>query len=890
MSNIAPEDTSELEAIEQREWRESLEYVVQQGDKERVQRLLGVLRHHARMAGVSLPFTAVTPYVNTIRPEDQTLLPGNQEIERRIKSLVRWNAMAMVVRGNRASDGIGGHISTYASAATLYEVGFNHFFRGKQDGDGDIIYFQGHASPGIYSRAFLEGRLSVEQLHNFRRELAKGGGLSSYPHPWLMPDFWEYPTVSMGLGPIMSIYQARFNRYLEDRGLKKPSNAKVWAFLGDGETDEPESLGAISLASREKLDNLIFVINCNLQRLDGPVRGNGQIIQELEAIFRGAGWNVVKVLWGSDWDPLLAADHDGLLAARMGEIVDGQYQKYAVEDGAYMREHLFGVDPRLLDMVKHLSDDQLKKLRLGGHDPVKVYNAFRMAVETTGQPTVVLARTIKGYGLGEAGEGKNITHQQKKMNDSDLKIFRTRFGIPISDEEIADAPFYRPAEDSPELQYLRERRQALGGFVPTRSVRVQSLAAPAEPLFEEFYKGTDDRKASTTMVFVRILAKLLRDKDIGKLIVPIIPDEARTFGMESLFRAIGIYSHVGQKYEPVDMDTLLYYKEAQDGQILEEGITEAGSMSSFIAAGTAYATHGVNTIPFFIYYSMFGFQRVADLIWAGADSRVRGFLLGATAGRTTLAGEGLQHQDGHSHVYSLATPNCISYDPAYAYELAVIIQDGIRRMYQEQESVFYYLTVMNEPYAMPAMPEGVKDGILKGMYRLKKAANPKAKLKAQLFGSGAILNEVVAAQKLLEKYDVAADVWSVTSYQELYRDGHACDRWNMLHPAETPRVPYVSQCLKEAPGALVAASDYLKVLPDSIAQWMPRRLRALGTDGFGRSEDRQRLREFFEVDARFVALATLIELAQDGKIDRKVVAQAITDLKIDPEKLNPAHS
>jgi pyruvate dehydrogenase E1 component len=891
MRNIAPQDNSELEAIEQREWRESLDYVIQQGDRDRVQRLLSALRDHARAAGVGLPFSAVTPYVNTIRTEDQTPLPGSQEIERRIKSLVRWNAMAMVVRGNRASDGIGGHISTYASAATLYEIGFNHFFRGKgRDGGGDVIYFQGHASPGIYARAYLEGRLPVEKLHNFRRELAAGGGLSSYPHPWLMPDFWEFPTVSMGLGPIMSIYQARFCRYLEDRGLKKPSSSKVWAFLGDGETDEPESLGAISLAAREKLDNLIFVINCNLQRLDGPVRGNGQIIQELEAMFRGAGWNVIKAIWGSDWDPLLAADRDGLLVKRMGEIVDGQYQKYAVSDGAYMREHFFGTDPRLLDMVKHLSDEQLKKLRLGGHDPVKVYNAYKAAVEATGQPTVILARTIKGYGLGEAGEGKNITHQQKKMNESDLRVFRTRFGIPISDEEIADAPFYRPADDSTELQYLRERRKALGGYVPTRSVRVEPLQAPIEPLFEEFHKGTEGRKASTTMVFVRILSKLLRDKEIGELIVPIIPDEARTFGMESLFRAIGIYSHVGQKYEPVDMDTLLYYKEAKNGQILEEGITEAGSMSSFIAAGTAYATHGVNTIPFFIYYSMFGFQRVADLIWAGADSRVRGFLLGATAGRTTLAGEGLQHQDGQSHVYSLATPNCLSYDPAYAYELAVIIQDGIRRMYREQESVFYYLTVMNEQYAMPPMPEGSREGILKGMYRLQAAANPKAKLKAQLFGSGAILNEVLAAQKLLEKYSVAADVWSVTSYQELYRDGHACDRWNMLHPGETPRVSYVAQCLKDAPGALVAASDYLKVLPDSIDQWMPRRMRSLGTDGFGRSEDRQRLRDFFEVDARFVTLATLAELAQDGQLDRKVVAHAIKDLEINPEKLNPARS
>ncbi len=891
MRNIAQQDASELEALEQREWLESLHYVIQQGDRGRVERLLATLRQHARMAGVSLPFSAVTPYVNTIRPEEQTPLPGSQEIERRIKSLVRWNAMAMVVRANRVSEGIGGHISTYASAATLYEVGFNHFFRGKdKDGDGDIIYFQGHASPGIYARAFLEGRISADTLQNFRRELAPGGGLSSYPHPWLMPDFWEFPTVSMGLAPIMSIYQARFNRYLEDRGLKKPSSTKVWAFLGDGETDEPETLGAISLAARERLDNLIFVINCNLQRLDGPVRGNGQIIQELEAIFRGTGWNVIKAIWGSDWDALLAKDHDGLLAKRMGEIVDGQYQKYAVESGAYLREHFFGVDPRLLDMVKHLSDDQIERLRLGGHDPVKVYNAYKAAVEHKGQPTVILARTIKGYGLGEAGEGKNITHQQKKLNESDLRSFRTRFGIPVSDDEIAEAPFYRPSDDSPELQYLRERRQTLGGYVPARAVRVQPLQVPLDAAFDEFAKGTEGRKVSTTMVFVRILSKLLRDKDIGDLIVPIVPDEARTFGMESLFRAIGIYSHVGQKYEPVDMDTLLYYKEAQDGQILEEGITEAGSMSSFIAAGTAYAVHGVNTIPFFIFYSMFGFQRVADLIWAGADSRARGFLLGGTAGRTTLAGEGLQHQDGQSHVFSLSVPNCISYDPAYAYELAVIIQDGIRRMYTEQESVFYYLTVMNQQYPMPPMPEGARDGILRGMYRLHAAASPEGKRRAQLLGSGAILNEVVEATKLLEAYDVAADVWSVTSYQELYRDAHACDRWNMLHPAEAPRVPYVTRCLEDAPGVIVAASDYLKVLPDSLARWMPRPVRALGTDGFGRSEDRAGLRNFFEVDARFVALATLAELARAGEVDQAVVTRAIGDLKIDPEKKNPARS
>ncbi len=887
MRNRVPKDASELEAIEQREWRESLDYVIRQGDRGRVQRLLASLRHQARMAGVALPFTAVTAYVNSIRAEDETPLPGSQEIERRIKSLVRWNAMAMVVRANRLSDGIGGHISTYASAATLYEVGFNHFFKGKKDNEGDIIYFQGHASPGIYARAFLEGRLSLEQVQGFRRELS-GAGLSSYPHPWLMPDFWEFPTVSMGLGPIMAIYQARFQRYLEDRGLKKPTRQRVWAFLGDGECDEPESLGAISLAARERLENLTFVVNCNLQRLDGPVRGNGQIIQELEAVFRGAGWNVIKVIWGSDWDPLLAKDHDGLLAKRMGETVDGQYQKYAVESGAYLREHFFGVDPRLLEMVKHLSDDQLKRLRLGGHDPAKVYNAYKAAVEHTGQPTVILARTIKGYGLGEAGEGKNITHQQKKLNEADLRSFRTRFGIPISDDAIAEAPFYRPPDDSPELQYMRERRKALGGPVPSRTVRIDPINPPLEPLFEEFYKGTEGRKASTTMVFVRMLSKLLRDKEVGELIVPIVPDEARTFGMESLFRAVGIYSNVGQKYEPVDMDTLLYYKEAKDGQILEEGITEAGSMSSFIAAGTAYATYGVNTIPFFIFYSMFGFQRIADLIWAGADSRMRGFLLGATAGRTTLAGEGLQHQDGQSHVYSLATPNCVSYDPAFAYELAVIIQDGIRRMYRDQANIFYYLTVMNEQYEMPPMPEGARDGIVKGMYRFSQAPDGKAKARAQLLGSGTILNEAIAAAKLLENYGVAADVWSVTSYNELYRDAHACDRWNMLHPGEKPRVPFVAQCLAGTHGPIVAASDYLKVLPASIDRWLPRRVRPLGTDGFGRSEDRKHLREFFEVESRFVAVAALAELAQSGEVDAGLVSQAIKDFGIDPEKKNPA--
>src|SRR6186713_89552 len=797
MRNIAPKDAAELDAIESREWRDSLDYVLQSGGPGKVTRLLRELSLHATENGVKIPFTANTPYINTISADDQVLMPGSPDLERRIKSLVRWNAAAMVVRANKAEEGIGGHISTFASAATLYEVGFNHFFRGHDgDGGGDTIFFQGHAAPGIYARAYLEGRIDETHLANFRREMRPGGGLSSYPHPWLMPDFWEYPTVSMGLGPIMAIYQARFMRYLEDRRLKPKSHRKVWAFLGDGETDEPEALGAITLPSREHLDNLTFVVNCNLQRLDGPVRGNGQIIQELEATFRGAGWNVIKVIWGREWDALLAKDRDGLLVKRMGEIVDGQYQKYAVESGAYVREHFWGADPRLLDMVKHLSDDQLKKMSLGGHDPIKVYNAYKAAVEHKGAPTVVLARTIKGYGLGEAGEGKNITHQQKKMNEEELRAFRTRFGVPVSDADISHTPFYRPAEDSIEIKYLQERRRALGGYVPTRKVRSEPLASVPTELFEEFHKGTEGRKASTTMVFVRMLSKLLRDKDLGRLVVPIVPDEARTFGLEALFRQVGIYSHAGQVYEPVDMDTLLYYKEASDGQILEEGITEAGSMSSFIAAGTAYATHGVNTIPFFIYYSMFGFQRIGDLIWAAGDSRARGFLLGGTAGRTTLAGEGLQHQDGNSQLFALAYPNVLTYDPAFAYELAVIIEDGIRRMYVEQESIFYYLTVMNEQYAMPEMPEGARDGILKGMYRFRAAAKPDAKLRAQLFGSGAILPEVIKAQAVLEStYGVGADVWSITSYGELYRDGHACDRWNMLHPGQKPRVPYVTQCL-----------------------------------------------------------------------------------------------
>ncbi len=888
---MASSEAREANDVEIKEWLESLDYVIKQGGPERVQTLLERLQIHARQAGVEIPFTANTPYINTIPPDRQPVYPGSRDLERRIKSLVRWNALAMVVRANREESGIGGHISTYASAATLYEVGYNHFFRGKgDDHDGDIIYFQGHASPGVYSRAFLEGRLTKEHLSCFRREIRSENGLSSYPHPWLMSDFWEYPTVSMGLGPLMAIYQARFNRYLEDRGLKKHSDSKVWAFLGDGETDEPETLGAITLASREKIDNLIFVINCNLQRLDGPVRGNGNIVQELEAIFRGAGWNVIKVIWGSDWDPVLAQDHEGLLVKRMGEIVDGQWQKFSAESGAYFREHFFGVDPRLLDMAKHLSDDQLRRMRLGGHDPQKVYSAYKAAVDNVGSPTVILARTIKGYGLGESGEGKNITHQQKKMNEDELRQFRARFGIPISDEDIAEAPFYRPPDDSPEIQYVRNQRQKLRGYVPTRVVAVESIKAPGDEMFEEFLAGTDGREASTTMVFVRILAKLLRDEQIGDLIVPIVPDEARTFGMEPLFRQVGIYSHVGQLYEPVDAATLLYYKEAKDGQILEEGITEAGSMSDFIAAGSAYATHGVNTIPFFIFYSMFGFQRIGDLIWAAGDTRTKGFMLGGTAGRTTLAGEGLQHQDGNSHILAYPVPNLLAYDPAYAYEIAVIIQDGIRRMYEKQEDVFYYLTLMNENYAHPHMPDGdgVREGILRGMYKLKATENQNAKLRAQLFGSGAILNEVLEAERLLrEQYNVAADVWSVTSYKELYRDGHEAERWNMLHPSEKPRTPYITQLVAEQPGVFVAASDYVKALPDSVSQWLPRPLVSLGTDGFGRSDGRAALREFFEIDRRFITLATLVALAREKKIKMDVVQKAIKDLEIDPEKADP---
>jgi pyruvate dehydrogenase E1 component len=881
-----------IEDVEIQEWLESLDPVLLSSGPDVAREILERLRAHATVNGIDLPFTANTPYANTIPARLEPLFPGDQQLERRIKSLIRWNALAMVVRANRLEHNIGGHISTYASAATLYEVGFNHFFRARSENfEGDTIYFQGHAAPGIYARAFIEGRLTVQQLENFRRELKPGGGLSSYPHPWLMPDFWEFPTVSMGLGPLMSIYQARFNRYLEDRGLKPRTDAKVWAFLGDGETDEPESLGAITLASRENLDNLIFVINCNLQRLDGPVRGNGQIIQELESAFRGARWNVIKVLWGSEWDPILERDTEGLLVKRMGEMVDGEYQKLVVSSGDYIRQFFFGSDPRLLKLVEPLPDEALRRLRLGGHDPRKVYAAYKAAFEHKGSPTVILARTIKGYGLGEAGEGKNVTHQQKKLNEDELREFRSRFGIPLSDDDISEVPFYCPPEDSEEIRYLRARREALGGYVPQRKVRSKPIEEDFSELFREFHDGSDNREVSTTMAFVAMLRKMLKDREIGRLIVPIVPDEARTFGMESLFRTVGIYSSVGQKYEPVDVNTLLYYKEAKDGQILEEGITEAGSMASFIAAGTAYSSHGVNTIPFFIYYSMFGLQRVADFIWAAGDMRARGFLLGGTSGRTTLSGEGLQHQDGNSHILALPVPNLVAYDPAYAYEISVIIEDGIRRMYKNGENIFYYITVMNEPYAMPAMPKGVEQGILKGMYKLRAAANKKAKLRAQLFGSGAILNEVLQAAEVLEKnYGVAADVWSVTSYKCLYADAIECERWNRLHPDDTPRIPYVARCLQNEQGVLVAASDYLKVLPAMIAKWAPRRIATLGTDGFGRSEGRASLREFFEVDSHFITIATLHELAQDGLVGEATVQNAIKDLGINTDKPNPLTS
>jgi len=871
------------------EWIEAFDQMVAEEGPMAGADLLRALTRRARQAGVDLPIQLNTPYVNTIRVEEEEPYPGDRLIERRIKSLVRWNAMAMVHRQNKKDPGIGGHISTYSSLATLIEVGFNHFFRARYgDEPGDFLYLQGHASPGIYARAFLAGMFTEEQLDNFRHELRDKPGLSSYPHPWLMPYFWRFPTVSMGLGPINAIYQARFMRYLENRGLIAKTDRKIWAFVGDGETDEPEAMGSLTLASREKLDNLIFVVNCNLQRLDGPVRGNGKIIQDLEAAFRGAGWNVIKVIWGADWDELLARDSTGLLLKRMEECVDGDYQSCKVKGGAYIRSYFFGKYSELLELVADKTDEELSKLRLGGHDPQKVYNAYKYAVEHRGAPTVILAKTIKGYGLGSA-EARNATHQEKKLNDENLAHFRARFDIPIPEQAAHDGAPYRPPEDSLEILYLKQRRQELGGYILQRQVPKFDLKIPELDYFAESLAGSKGRTVSTTMGYVSMLRHLLKHPEIGKLIVPIVPDEGRTFGMESLIRQVGIYASQGQLYEPHDQDMLLYYREAKDGQILEEGITEAGSMGSFTAAGTAYANYRVPMIPFFTFYSMFGFQRVGDLIWAFADARGRGFLVGGTAGRTTLAGEGLQHLDGHSHVLASVVPTCASYDCAYVYEIAVIVQDGIRRMFQEGEDRFYYITAYNEDYAMPEMPEGAAEGILRGIYKFKPAPGGKATL--QLFGSGPILNESVRAQQILaEKYKVQADVWSVTSYNELRRDALATERWNRLHPADKEKRPYVLEVLEGAAGPIVAATDYMKIVPDQLAPWLTGRLVTLGTDGFGRSDNRQHLRRHFEVNAESIAAAALSRLARDGKFDARKAQKAFRDLGVDTEKIDPARA
>lgn len=872
--------------LETNDWIDSLRDVARRRGPERVSRLLQTLQIEAQRSGIRLPVTSQTPYVNSIALDKQPPYPGDLNVERRIKSIIRWNAMAMVVEANQNNHGIGGHISTYASAATLYEVGFNHFFRGQDHpSGGDLVYFQGHSAPGIYARGYVERRLAPDQLHRFRRELA--GGLPSYPHPWLMDDYWQFPTVSMGLGPLQAIYQARFIRYLENRDLIEPTDRKVWCFLGDGETDEPESLGSIALASREELDNLIFVVNCNLQRLDGPVRGNGQIIQELEAVFRGVGWNVLKVIWGSEWDALLARDERGLLVQRMGEVVDGEYQKYTVAGGSYIREHFWGVDPRLLRMVDNISDDELWRMRLGGHDPLKVYAAYAAASAHRGAPTVILARTIKGYGLGEAGEGRNITHQQKELNERELMQFRDRFAIPLSDDEVVGAPLYRPATDSGEAAYVSTRLAALGGHVPERRSPKSSLSSPPDETFQEFFDGTGNREASTTMGFVRLLSRLMRDREIGKHIVPIVPDESRTFGMEGMFREFGIYASTGQLYEPVDSDRLLFYKESRDGQILEEGITEAGAMSSFIAAGTAYSTFKAPMIPFFIFYSMFGLQRIGDLAYAAGDARARGFLVGATAGRTTLNGEGLQHQDGHSHLLASTIPNLVAYDPAYAYEIAVIVQEGIRRMHDNDESVYFYITVENEAYVQPQMPvsDQIREGILRGLYPIAECDQPQIRL----LGSGPILNEVQRAQQMLrDDYGVDADLWSVTSYTELRREALQIDRWNRLHPLEEPRRSWLQTSLGDSSVPVIAASDYSESLPDLVARWLPGPLTALGTDGFGRSDTREALRNFFEVDASHIVWSALSALARRDQLSGDVLLRAREALGIDPSRPDPA--
>ncbi|TWH71378.1 pyruvate dehydrogenase E1 component [Azomonas agilis] len=877
----------DLDPVETQEWLDALESVLDREGEDRAHYLLTRMGELASRTGTQLPYAITTPYRNTIPVTHEARMPGDLFMERRIRSLVRWNALAMVMRANKKDPDLGGHISSFASSATLYDVGFNYFFKAPtEEHGGDLIYFQGHTAPGVYARAFLEGRISEDQLNNFRQEV-DGEGLSSYPHPWLMPDFWQFPTVSMGLGPIQAIYQARFMKYLEHRGFIPAGKQKVWCFLGDGETDEPEALGAIALAGREKLDNLIFVINCNLQRLDGPVRGNGKIIQELEGVFRGADWNVIKVVWGRMWDPLFAQDKEGALQRRMDQVVDGEYQNYKANNGKFVREHFFGADPRLLKMVENLSDEEVWKLNRGGHDPFKVYAAYHEAVNHSGQPTVVLAKTIKGYGTG-SGEAKNITHNVKKVDAESLKVFRDRFDIPVKDEDLEKLPFYRPDADSPEMKYLRKSREALGGFVPQRRARSISIPTPPLETLKSILDGTGDREISSTMAFVRILSQLVKDKDLGSRIVPIIPDEARTFGMEGMFRQLGIYSSVGQLYEPVDKDQVMFYREDKKGQILEEGINEAGAMSSWIAAGTAYSIHNQPMLPFYVFYSMFGFQRIGDLAWAAGDSRARGFLIGGTSGRTTLNGEGLQHEDGHSHILASTVPNCRTYDPTFAYELAVIIREGIRQMTEEQKDIFYYITVMNEAYAHPAMPEGVEEGIIKGMYLLEEDKRDAAH-HVQLMGSGTILREVIEGAKILrEDYGIASDVWSVTSFNELRREGLAVERWNRLHPSEKPKQTYVEQCLGGRKGPVVASTDYMKLFADQIRQWVPsHEYKVLGTDGFGRSDSRKKLRHFFEVDRYWVVLAALEALVDRGELEARVLGEAIARFGINPEKLNP---
>ena len=873
--------------LETREWLDALDEVVKHSGPERASYLLIELVTHAMEARLRLPPAITTPFSNTIAPSEEKMMPGDLFMERRIRSLVRWNAMAMVMRANDNDEGLGGHISSFSSSATLYDVGFNYFFRGTEGGHpGDLVFYQGHSAPGMYARSYLEGRLDESQLNNFRREV-DGGGLSSYPHPWLMPDYWQFPTVSMGLGPIQAIYQARVMKYQQDRGLVDHGDRNVWCFMGDGESDEPESLGAISLAGREKLGNLNFVINCNLQRLDGPVRGNGKIIQELEGVFRGAGWNVVKVIWGRKWDPLLEKDQTGLLQKRMDEVCDGELQNYKYNGGAYTREHFFGKYPELLELVADLSDDDIMYLNRGGHDPYKVYAAYHVAVEEKVRPTVILAMTVKGYGTGEAGEANNETHSLKKLDIDSLKAFRDRFAIPISDDELDDVPYYRPAHDSPEMRYMRDCRQQLGGQIPARRQHMELLQTPPLTAFENQLKSSGKREISTTMAFVRMLSSLVKDKDIGERVVPIVPDEARTFGMEGMFRQLGIYSSVGQQYTPHDAGQIMFYKEDKQGQILEEGINEAGAFSAWLAAATSYSTSGYPMLPFYIYYSMFGFQRIGDLAWAAGDCQARGFLIGATAGRTTLNGEGLQHQDGHSHLLASTIPNCVSYDPAYAYELAVIVQDGLRRMFQEGENKFYYITTMNENYLQPDMPQGVENGIIQGMYKLKDSTD-KSELRVQLLGAGTILREVEAAAAILESdYQVAADVWSLTSVYELQREGKAALRWNMLHPQDEPRLPYVTRQLQDSTGPFIAATDYMKSYTDQIREFVPGSFTVLGTDGFGRSDTRSKLREFFEVSREYIVIATLKALADEGAIETARVIEAMRALGISPDKTDP---